>query len=97
MNKKQLAIHNDNRIFDLASYIISEGMIKPVTNFDLVEDKFRELKRLVIRGEFTLDQLEESVCEKYGVVNTGETAETPLEALEQISAEFQRRDEIIKE
>ena len=88
---RQTAIANDNRIYDLASYTVSDGMTRRVKDISKIEDKFMEFKRLVMRGEFpSIESLEEDICTRYGVME--KVKETPMEALEEIDAEFKRRD-----
>lgn len=73
MSTKEQVILNDNRIFDLAVYAVSEGMTKKIHDVTPVDATFVEYKRLIKSGEFTLDELEDDVCSKYGIV-----AETDL-------------------
>jgi hypothetical protein len=67
MNNKQWAIFNDNKIMELALYHETKGMSVKVDT-QKVFDRFMEFKRYIVRGSFTLEQLEESVYSTYGLV-----------------------------
>jgi len=67
MDKKQLACNNDLRLEQLASYEVSRGLTKGVDQQNLLA-KFTEYKQLVRKGSFTLQQLEDIVYSKYGVL-----------------------------
>jgi len=71
MNRQQV-VDNDNRVYDLASYYMSEGLTKYVKDMNTVQAKFMEFKRLILKGEFTLEELEADVCGKFGIVNKQE-------------------------
>ena len=68
MTKKKIVIQNDARLQDLSVYEVSKGLTIPTTASDL-QRKFVEFKGLVKRGSFTIDQLEDMVCTKWGIVN----------------------------
>lgn len=69
LSPKEQAIANDHRLSDLALYAVTSGLIKKVTDPQIVQDKFVEFKRLVKSGEFTIEELENKVCEDFGVTN----------------------------
>ena len=78
----QQAAANDRRLEDLAIYVISEGQTKlPNVNAnDPATSKteymmsigriFTQLKVLVKRGSFTIEELEGMICRRYGIVDT---------------------------
>ena len=66
---KEQAIINDNRLKDIATYDVTKGLMIKCENPDEIVNKFTEFKMLVRRGSFTIDQLEDSVCKRYGVIN----------------------------
>ena len=70
----QEAISNDNRLLNVARYILSKGSTIDVPGGDrehkqLVWDEFTKLKGLVKRGTFTIDELEERIYRQYGIVS----------------------------
>ena len=69
MNERQVAQHNDERIWHMAYYHITEGLLKKV-NFTDPEchKKFIEFKGLIKRGSFEINELEARVYAKFGVV-----------------------------
>lgn len=92
MNKK-IAIQNDNKVYDLAMYEVTKGQTLKMDNevlFSLTLNKFMEFKRLVIRKEFTLEQLEQDIYGKYGIME-----ETPLEALRNMTDELMAKENTI--
>ena len=68
MNAKDLALLNDQRLMHLAFYKESNGMTDKIKDPLALNIRFSEFKKLVKRGSFTLDQLEESVYSDCGVV-----------------------------
>jgi hypothetical protein len=80
MRIKQTAIYNDNRIYDAAEYTVTEGGLSTIKlNPDefkaTVFSKFKYLKGLIIRGESTLEWIEDSVYSKYGVGERSDAAD----------------------
>ena len=67
MDKMQRAIKNDERIFYLAMYFKTCGMTKKAEH-EKVMDCFSEFKTRIMRGCFTLDQLQNDVFDKFGLV-----------------------------
>lgn len=72
------ALANDKRIRSLAYYATTKGQTeipdptKPEAAKEylkIYDAKFKELKALVKRGSFTLDELEDQIAIEYGVVN----------------------------
>jgi len=63
---KQFAMHNDNRIMEVALYEETKGLTSKTTPQALLE-RFRYLKQLIIRGSMTLAQMEDRTYLKYGV------------------------------
>jgi len=70
---------------ELAMYQLSEGLTVPVTDRDKLYEKFSEFKRLVIRGSFTIRQLEESVYGRYGIMPLKDDTHAFLQALEKLA------------
>jgi hypothetical protein len=67
MSNKQTACNNDMRLEQMAHYIVSCGLTKPFVQQDYF-NKFVELKQLVKKGSFTLENLEDMMYAKYGVL-----------------------------
>ena len=88
-SKKQWAQYHDNRLLELAMYQLSEGLTLPVKDRDKLYEKFAEFKGLVKRGSFTIEQLEESVYGRYGIIPDPDTdrsdAHNFISALEKLA------------
>ena len=67
-SKKQWAQFYDDRILELAMYQISEGLTLSVNSKEELYGKFSEFKKLIVRGSFTIEQLEESVYGRFGIM-----------------------------
>jgi hypothetical protein len=69
MDKKQWALLNDNRIYEVALYHETQGMcMAKRVNPDKIFERFMEFKRYVMRGSFTLEELEDRVYGQNGVM-----------------------------
>ena len=89
MTNKTTAITNDNKIYDAAMYEVTKGQTIKVGNeelFSVALNKFIEFKRLIVRKEFSLAELEQEIYGKYGIME-----ETPLEALKKMADEYKNR------
>ena len=89
MTNKTTAITNDNKIYDAAMYEVTKGQTIKVGNEELFSaalNKFIEFKRLVVRKEFSVAQLEQDIYGRYGIMD-----ETPLEALKKVADEYENR------
>jgi len=89
MTNKTTAITNDNKIYDAAMYEVTKGQTIKVGNEELFSaalNKFIEFKRLIVRKEFSLAELEQEIYGKYGIME-----ETPLEALKKMADEYKNR------
>jgi len=73
MNEKNIAIDNDIRLEQAAHYEVSKGLTKQYTLQDL-GNKFIEFKKLVMRGSFTVIELEDSVFSRWGIMEKSEKA-----------------------
>lgn len=69
LSAKDEAIMNDQKLSDLALYACTNGLTKVCNDPEAIQNRFTEFKRLVKRGSFTIEQLENSVGERYGIVN----------------------------
>jgi len=68
MNEKNIAITNDNRLYDMAGYWESKGnMVSPISP-EAVFNRFTEFKGLVKRGSYTIEQLEAKVFGAFGII-----------------------------
>jgi len=93
MSLRNKAVANDNMILATSHYYCSQGYTKPTDGIEYLQKvnaKFMEFKKLILNGEFTMIELENDVYSKYGVVN-----ETPLEALNEMSKSFKKRDKVV--
>ena len=66
---KREAVQNDRRIQELAVYQLTDGLTIPMKNFQDVLPIFAQFKGLIKRGSFTLEQLEDMVMGRLGVVD----------------------------
>jgi len=89
-------LYNDNRIRDVAIYAATAGntrnyLSKPVIKF------FKEFKMQLKIGEFKdIDELEEDVYKRFGVINSNnkiEITSEDMQHLKDMHEEFKRRDE----
>jgi len=67
MNEVEVAMKNDARLFQMATYYVTEGLIK-VVDIDKVYRRYGVLKKLILRGSFTIDQMEAQIYSQYGIV-----------------------------
>jgi len=72
MFPKDIAIKNDVRLLQMANYVETKGTTCHSDGIKAVFKRFGELKWLVKRGEFTLDQLEDSIYKRYGIIESDE-------------------------
>ena len=68
MNKKRNALINDDKLWAIARYHVDKGTMKK-PDMQKWTKRFNEFKALVKRGSFTIDQLEDRVYEKFGVLD----------------------------
>lgn len=90
MSNREIAVTNDNKIYEMAMYEVTKGQTIKLSSQNLYSstlNKFGEFKRLIIKKEFSMKQLEEDVYGRYGIIE-----ETPLEALKNMSDEIKRRE-----
>lgn len=65
---KLKAMLNDERLYKLAEYDITQGYTKlKGTDRNTLQSKFTEFKGRVKRGDFTLKEMEDDVYNKWGV------------------------------
>jgi hypothetical protein len=67
---KQWANLNDNRIMEMALYHETDGLTKMLHDGQKVFERFVEFKKYIVRGSFTLEQLEETVYLNKGIMPT---------------------------
>jgi hypothetical protein len=70
MNSKDMAYWNDKRLMDLATYYESQGLMYPIETQEQLSNRFIDFKRLIKKGSFTIDELEDRVYSKYGIMDT---------------------------
>jgi len=69
LTPKEETMLNDQRINDLALYAVTHGLTTICKDPMIVQNKFVEFKRLVKRGSFTIEQLEDHVCIQFGITS----------------------------
>ena len=62
------AIHNDMRLMEMALYETTRGQTHN-TSQELIVKKLSEYKRLIKRGTYTIDQLEDKIYSQFGIIN----------------------------
>ena len=67
MNEKQVAQVNDGRLFEMAVYHETRGLLRKVGQPEVME-RFKYFKHLIKRGSFEIDELEKKIFEKNGIV-----------------------------
>jgi len=96
MHEKNIAMRNDSRLFDVATYCVSKGLTVPI-DFKKIEEvhiKFAEFKRLVKKEGMTIARIESDVYKKHGIMNTpDENIENFLGAVAGLQQAFKERDE----
>jgi len=95
MHEKNIAMRNDSRLFDVATYCVSKGLTVPidVKKIEEVHIKFAEFKRLVKKEGMTIAQIENDVYKKYGIMNTpDENIENFLGAVAGLDKALRERD-----
>ena len=85
MNKKQIASYNDNRLLQIAFYHVTRGMLCAINDPQQVMERFIEFKGLVLRGESTLDQLENKVFGDFGIQNGDDKEQMIHKMMEAVS------------
>jgi len=68
MNKKAIAIKNDNRLMPMAFYHETCGLTKRLKDPNQIHQRFAYFKGLVMRGEFSIDELEDKIYENNGIM-----------------------------
>lgn len=77
MTLKDKVMANDLRVLDVASYVASKGQLLDLKNaspekqeefFEKITQLFKEFKARVRKGSWTLDQLEEEMYGKFGIL-----------------------------
>ena len=61
-------MENDDRLLRIAFYEETKGLTRQLKTQDQILGRFVEFKRLVKRGDFTIQGLEDSVFERQGVI-----------------------------
>jgi len=61
---------NDRKILELANYYESKGNTIQIKHPNIAWNRFTEFKMRIKRGCITIDQLEQFVLGKYGIVNS---------------------------
>ena len=70
MSKKSIAINNDNRLLDMVTYWETKGGTLNARDPNQILNRFNEFKGLIRRGSFTMEQLEDMVYSKYGIMSS---------------------------
>jgi len=71
------AIHNDMRLMEMALYETTKGQTQHSSQEVLVK-KIAEYKAIIKRGTFTLDELEDKIFSRYGIVNERSRIDTAM-------------------
>ena len=82
----QQAAQNDRRLQNCAAYWVSKGLTVQIPDAETLMQKFGEFKRLVRRGTFTVQDIENMTARRYGVIEN-ETVDPELEELNAILRE----------
>jgi len=97
MSSKQWAQFYDNKIFELAFYYESKGMSIPVVQPEKIHGRFSDFKRNLLDGEFTFQELEERIYNKFGLMPAANPVNNFLQALQDLSDERMKQDGKAKE
>jgi len=65
---KHEAVQNDLRLLEMALYETTKGQTKNTTQ-ELILSKVLEYKAIIKRGTYTIDQLEDKIFSRYGIVD----------------------------
>lgn len=65
---KAKAIINDSRVAQMATYYETHGLMKQTAQED-ISKRFCILKRIIQRGSFTIDEVEERIYTQFGLVS----------------------------
>lgn len=88
MSNKSIALKNDVRLLQLASYIESNGLIKrldDVEGGEKVFNRFRYLKGIIKNGTFnSISELEDSVYKIYGIVENNVDSDKESDIISQM-------------
>ena len=68
LSPKEQAVQNDKRLQSCAAYELSNGLMVEITDRNALIEKFVQFKMLVRRGSMTIDELEDSLAIRFGVV-----------------------------
>jgi hypothetical protein len=71
------AIKNDLRLMEMALYEVTKGQTN-CSNHETVIKKLAEYKGIIKRGTFTIDQLEDRVFSRFGVLDPNTQRDTEL-------------------
>lgn len=71
------AIQNDMRLMEMALYEITKGQTQNASQ-DLIVKKLSEYKRIIKRGTYTLDQLEDKIFSRFGLLNKRSKTDTAI-------------------
>jgi len=97
MNKKQIASENDTRLLHVALYHETKGMRIKLKDPEHLMNRFSDFKGMVMRGECSLEQLENKVFEQNGIITESESGSVSVEkfrsSLEEIYKELKKRNE----
>lgn len=74
---KQDAIQNDLRLLEMALYETTKGQTYCTSQVVIVK-KVTEYKRLIKRGTFTVDELEDRIFSRYGIIDERSKADTEI-------------------
>ena len=80
---KKEAVKNDRLLQDLAVYELTKGLTVALVNIRETLPVFAEYKRLVKRGSFTIEQLEERVLNKYAIITELTDTIEPLDFMDE--------------
>lgn len=78
MNERRIASQNDQRIFQMATYYETKGLLHTAP-IEKVWSRFSEFKMLIKRGSYTIDQLESQTYLRFGIVQEDPNAKPLLE------------------
>lgn len=69
LTPQMLALINDERIYQCAMYHLSKGYTVKLTDEAAAQARFVDFKGTVMRGEMSVQELEDSVYKEFGVMD----------------------------
>lgn len=74
---KHDAIQNDLRLMEMALYEVTKGQTQHATHEDIIK-KVAEYKGIIKRGTYTIDQLEDKIFSRFGIIDERSVTDTAI-------------------